>query len=55
MNAPRALAVSPPSGPRAGTVTLDYDGRWRRRAALATDDGMRFLLDLPEASDLRDG
>ena len=52
---PRALSVSPPSGPCAGVVTLDYDGRWRRRAALATDDGVAFLLDLPEASDLRDG
>jgi len=52
---PRALSVSPPSGPCAGVVTLDYDGRWRRRAALATDDGLAFLLDLPEASDLRDG
>lgn len=51
----RALSVAPPAGPCAGAVTLDYDGRWRRRVALSTDDGLPFLLDLPEASDLRDG
>lgn len=51
----RALSVSTPSGPCAGTVTLDHDARWRRRAALSTDDGLQFLLDLPEARELRAG
>lgn len=37
------------------TVTLDYDGRHRRRLLLATDAGEAFLLDLPDARHLRDG
>jgi urease accessory protein len=32
---------------RIGRATLDFDHRHRRRIALATDDGMPFLLDLP--------
>ncbi|MGF1660329.1 MAG: urease accessory protein UreE [Rubrimonas sp.] len=52
----RALSVSSaPAGLCAGTVTLDHDARWRRRAALTTDDGAPFLLDLAEARELRDG
>ena len=39
----------------AGQVTLDYDGRHRRRLQLATDAGEAFLLDLREARHLRDG
>ena len=39
----------------AGQVTLDYDGRHRRRLQLATDAGEAFLLDLPEARHLRNG
>ena len=31
-----------------GAVTLDYDGRHRRRLTLASDAGEAFLLDLPE-------
>ncbi len=38
----------------AGIVTLDYDGRHRRRLSLATDAGEAFLLDLHEARHLRD-
>jgi len=36
-------------------VTLDFDDRFRRRIKLCDDDGLDFLLDLPEASHLRDG
>lgn len=36
-------------------MTLDHDGRHRRRLRLATDAGTPFLLDLPEARRLRDG
>mgnify|MGYP002467778674 CR=1 FL=1 len=36
-------------------VTLDYDGRWRRRIALTGAGGTAFLLDLAEATELRDG
>lgn len=33
------------SGPIADHVTLDYDGRHRRRIVLTADHGTRFLLD----------
>lgn len=36
-------------------VTLAYDGRHRRRCRLTTDQGRAFLLDLPDAVELRDG
>ncbi|MFT6774148.1 MAG: urease accessory protein [Paracoccaceae bacterium] len=37
------------------TITLAYDDRWRRRARLTSDGGIEFVLDLPEASELRHG
>lgn len=37
------------------TVTLDGDQRYRRRIALKADDGLEFLLDLPNAVLLRHG
>ncbi len=42
-------------GDSNGQVTLSFDDRHRRRLALETDDGEPFLLDLPEATVLRDG
>lgn len=54
----RALTVLPQGGwdeAPADQVTLDYDGRWRRRMALIGDDGLAFTLDLAEATELRDG
>lgn len=39
----------------AETITLDYDGRYRRRITLQGDAGTRFMLDLPEATVLSDG
>lgn len=39
----------------ADTVTLEYDSRYRRRIALSGDAGLAFLLDLPEATELREG
>lgn len=39
----------------AATVTLDREGRHRRRIVLTDDGGARFLLDLPEAAVLGDG
>jgi len=38
-----------------GTVTLDYDGRHRRRLRLASDAGEAFLLDLARVEILREG
>jgi len=37
------------------TVTLAYHDRHRRRIRLVADDGLEFLLDLPEATVLRSG
>ena len=42
-------------GAPADTVTLDFDGRHRRRIALAGDGGLAFLLDLPKATALQAG
>jgi urease accessory protein len=36
-------------------VTLDHDRRHRRRLAMTCAGGLAFLLDLPEATPLRDG
>ena len=38
-----------------GRVELTYDGRHRRRMAMRGEDGLSFLLDLPEAMALRAG
>jgi len=37
------------------TVTLDHEGRQRRRIALTGDAGLGFLLDLDKATSLADG
>ena len=39
----------------AGTITLDETARHRRRMAMTSDNGISFLLDLPEARLLRHG
>ena len=41
--------------PITDAVTLPYADRYRRRARLTTDAGEAILLDLPEATELRDG
>ena len=43
------------SGAPADTVVLDFDERYRRRAAMTGVGGLEFLLDLPEAAMLRGG
>lgn len=43
------------SGEPADQVTLDYDGRHRRRIVMIGATGMEYMLDLPEAVHLRDG
>ena len=37
------------------TVTLDHEGRHRRRVALTGENGLEFLLDLDKATVLNDG
>ena len=39
----------------ADAITLAFDDRFRRRMALKADNGLAFLLDLPEARHLREG
>ena len=39
----------------AGTVTLDFDGRHRRRIRLMVDQGEDVLLDLPKAVAMANG
>ncbi|MEL7429721.1 MAG: urease accessory protein UreE, partial [Pseudomonadota bacterium] len=40
---------------RADTITLDETARHRRRVRMVSDNGIEFLLDLPEARLLRHG
>ncbi len=55
----RAVKVTPagqwPAREARDSVTLPYDARHRRRVRLTTDGGRDFLLDLPEATVMRDG
>ena len=54
----RALSVIPAgrwSDEPADAVVLDYDQRYRRRAAMTGARGLSFLLDLPEAATLSGG
>lgn len=44
-----------PAERQAGTVTLAFDDRFRRRMRMADDAGADFLLDLPRAVALDDG
>jgi urease accessory protein len=39
----------------SGSVTLDYEGRYRRRITLETDAGETILLDVAEATLIADG
>jgi urease accessory protein len=43
------------TGSPADRVVLDYDGRHRRRIVLTGTSGRQYLLDLAEATHLRDG
>ncbi|MFZ0424781.1 MAG: urease accessory protein UreE [Xanthobacteraceae bacterium] len=54
----RAIAIKKASswpGAAADTVVLGYDDRHRRRLAMTGTRGTVFLLDLPEAAELRGG
>ena len=50
-----ACAVTRHFHDTAGTITLDETARHRRRMAMVSDNGIEFLLDLPEARLLRHG
>ncbi|HUB95340.1 MAG TPA: urease accessory protein UreE [Stellaceae bacterium] len=55
----RAIRIEPsghwPRDQAQDSVTLDHDARYRRRARLATDRGVAFLLDLPHAMAMGEG
>jgi urease accessory protein len=52
----RAIRVAEAgSGKPVDAVLLDHDARHRRRVAMKGEEGVEFLLDLPEARALRDG
>ncbi|VAW19967.1 Urease accessory protein UreE [hydrothermal vent metagenome] len=51
----RATAISKSSAEQAGSITLTYSDRFRRRVAMISDNGIDFLLDLAEATELADG
>src|SRR5262249_40604907 len=44
-----------PKEPAAGSLTLDFDARHRRRFRLTTDQGEDVLLELPKAVAMADG
>ena len=51
----KATAVTRHYHQKAGTITLDETARHRRRMAFTSDNGIAFLLDLPQAVLLRHG
>lgn len=55
MTLPTASTVTRTFASPAGTITLDETGRHRRRIKLTSDNGIQFLLNLPEARLLRHG
>jgi urease accessory protein len=55
MRATKVKARGQWSGVPVGTITIDYEGRRRRRIAMSSDQGLSFLLDLPETAHLREG
>jgi urease accessory protein len=44
-----------PQEEAAGSLTLDFDARHRRRVRMTTDQGEQILLDLPRAIAMADG
>jgi urease accessory protein len=52
---PRATSITRHIHNPAGTITLDETARHRRRMAMTSDNGIAFLLDLPEARLLNHG
>ncbi|MEO0913490.1 MAG: urease accessory protein UreE [Pseudomonadota bacterium] len=50
-----ATSVITPQGEPSETITLPYEDRFRRRMAMRSDQGTDFLLDLPEARELKSG
>lgn len=52
---PKCASVSRRFDSAAGTITLDETARHRRRVKMVADNGVAFLLDLPDTRLLRHG
>jgi urease accessory protein len=55
MTHPTCTHIHPHAHGAADNITLDATARHRRRMAMTSDNGIEFLLDLPEARLLRQG
>lgn len=55
MTAPVATSITRSFETAAGTITLGETDRHRRRMVMRSDNGIEFLLDLPQARLLGDG
>jgi urease accessory protein len=55
IRAGKAIRAGHWSGVATDAVVLGYDDRHRRRLAMRGERGLQFLLDLPEATPLRNG
>lgn len=55
MTRPTCTHIHPHAHDAADNITLDATARHRRRMAMKSDNGIEFLLDLPEARLLRQG
>jgi urease accessory protein len=56
MTMPRALTTHAHAhGPVAGHISLTYDARLLRRKVLTSDEGLSFLVDLPQTMSLDAG
>lgn len=51
----RATSIIHSHNEPTDTITLSYDDRHRRRMAMTADNGLAFLLDLAETTQLRHG
>jgi urease accessory protein len=55
VSAPVCTSVTRDFSAPAGRITLDETARHRRRMLMVSDEGVRFMLDLPQARLLRHG
>lgn len=55
MSGPVCTSVTRDFSAPAGRITLDETARHRRRMLMMSDEGIRFMLDLPQARLLRHG
>ena len=54
-NTPRAISVQRLATAPIDHITLEYRQAYKRRVLMHSDQGLAFLLDLPKATQLKDG